>query len=166
MKRKNFMLTQHISYNDMTHSAWADRCHRDNTPDSLQMAALENLCRVLLEPLWCACGPLTIKGAFHSPAVNVAMHETGASLHLTGEAVDLVLPDIEKARDYYRFIVNHVDFDQVFYEYRRNGDIWLHCSVRLDSRENRHQAFPNLVPREQGARGKEQENRRDNDDDV
>lgn len=147
MKRKNFQLTKHISYYDMTRSAWAERYHRDNTPDSLQTAALGNLCRVLLEPLWNHCGPLKIRGAFHAPLVNQALRETGASLHLTGEAVDLWFDDLEQGRDYYRFIVNHVDYDQLYYEYRSNGDIWLHCSVRLDSRNNRHQAFPNLIGR-------------------
>jgi len=148
MKRKNFQLTQHISYYDMTRSAWADRYNRDNTPNSLQTAALENLSRVLLEPLWSQFGPLKIKGAYYSPMVNQALHEPGCSLHQTGEAVDLWFPDIETGRDYYCFIISHVDYDQCFYEFRRNGDIWLHCSVRLDARENRHQAFPNLIKRD------------------
>lgn len=144
MKRMNFQMTEHISYYDVTRSAWAERYHRDNTPDSLQTAALENLCRVLLEPLWCACGPLTIRGAFHSQVVNEGLGEVGGSLHLTGEAVDLA-GDVETLRRYYRFIVSHVNYDQVFFEYRRDGEVWLHCSVRLDDRYNRHQAFPNYT---------------------
>lgn len=148
MKRKNFQLTQHISYYDVTSSDRADRYNRDNTPDSLQTAALENLSRVLLEPLWNYCGPLNIKGAFYSSQVAAALREPGGSLHQTGEAVDLWFNDLETARDYYCFILRHVNFDQMFYEYRRNGDIWLHVSVRLDSRENRHQAFPNYVKHE------------------
>jgi len=145
MKRKNFQLTDHFSYYDLTHSAWAERFHRDNTPDSLQTAALANLCRVLLEPLYGRFGPLTIRGAFHSPLVNEALHEVGCSRHLTGEAVDLAAPDLETLRAYYRFIVAHVDYDQVFFEYRHDGSMWLHCSVCLDPRENRHQAFPNYI---------------------
>lgn len=143
MKRKNFMLTEHFSYYDMTRSPWAERNHRDNTPDSLQTAALENLARQLLEPLYAHVGPVSLRGAFYSPIVAVAMREPGGSRHLTGEAVDLTAPDVETLRQYYRFIVANVNYDQVFYEYRHTGDTWLHCSLCLDDRQNRHQAFPN-----------------------
>ena len=44
------MLTEHFSYNEMTRSTWAQTHRVDNTPDALQLAALENLCRVLLDP--------------------------------------------------------------------------------------------------------------------
>ena len=67
----------------------------------------------------------------------------GGSKHLSGEAVDIRIPDVETGRAYYRWILRHVDFDQLLFEYRRDGAMWLHCSVLLDKRENRHQAFPN-----------------------
>lgn len=143
MKRKNFQLSEHFSYNEMTRSAWAERNHRDNTPDSLQLAALENLCRELLEPLRREFGPIRINSAFRSPMVNEAVHGVGNSKHLTGEAVDIYIPDIETGRAYYRFILRHVDYDQLLFEYRRDGAVWIHCSVCLDPAENRHQAFPN-----------------------
>lgn len=143
MKRKNFQLTEHFSYNEMTRSAWAERHHRDNTPDSLQLAALENLCRVLLEPLRQQFGPILINSAFRSTVVNEGVRGVGNSKHLSGEAVDIRLPDQETGRAYYRWIRQHVDFDQLLFEYRRDGAMWLHCSVCLDPSENRHQAFPN-----------------------
>ena len=143
MKRKNFQLTPHFSYYEMTRSAWAERYHRDNTPDCLQLAALENLCRVLLEPLRAQFGPIRINSAFRSPTVNEGVHGVGASKHLTGEAVDIRIPNVETGRAYYRFILHHVDFDQLLFEHRRDGAMWIHCSVCLDPRENRHQSFPN-----------------------
>ncbi|MBR6276705.1 MAG: peptidase M15 [Prevotella sp.] len=143
MKKKNFMLTPHFSYNEMTRSAWADRHGVDNTPDSLQLAALENLCRVLLEPLRAQFGPIYINSAFRSEKVNTGVHGVGCSKHLSGEAVDIHIENQETGRAYYRFILHHIDFDQLLFEHRRDGAMWLHCSVLLDSRENRHQAFPN-----------------------
>lgn len=143
MKRKNFQLTEHFSYNEMTRSAWADRHHLDNTPDSLQTAALENLCRVLLEPLRRQFGIIRINSAFRSMVVNEGVHGVGNSKHLTGEAVDINIPDLDTGRAYYCWIVKHVDYDQLLFEHRRDGAMWLHCSVCLDPRENRHQAFPN-----------------------
>ena len=143
MKKKNFMLTPHFSYNEMTGSAWADRHGVDNTPDALQLAALENLCRVLLEPLRAQFGPIYINSAFRSEKVNTGVHGVGCSKHLSGEAVDIHIENQETGRAYYRFILHHIDFDQLLFEHRRDGAMWLHCSVLLDSRENRHQAFPN-----------------------
>lgn len=143
MKRKNFQLTPHFSYYEMTRSAWAERYHRDNTPDCLQLAALENLCRVLLEPLRAQFGPIRINSAFRSPLVNEGVGGVGNSKHLLGEAVDIYLPNLETGRAYYRWIVANVDFDQLLFEHRRDGAMWIHCSVCLDPRENRHQSFPN-----------------------
>ena len=70
MKRKNFQLTEHFSYYEMTRSAWAERNHVDNTPDCLQQAAMENLCRTVLEPLRAKFGPIRINSGFRSPLVN------------------------------------------------------------------------------------------------
>lgn len=143
MKRKNFLITKHFSYDELTHSAWADRNGVDNTPDCLQLAALENLCRKLLEPLRKQFGPIIINSAFRSPRVNEGVHGVGASKHLSGEAVDIRVPDLETGRAYYRFISQHCDVDQLLFEYNSKGAMWLHCSVCLDERENRHQLFPN-----------------------
>jgi len=144
MKRNEKMLTEHFSYNEMTRSQWAEKHKVDNTPDELQLAALINLCRVLLEPLRRQFGPIVINSAFRSERVNEGVHGVGASKHLSGEAVDIHLPDIETGRAYYCFILKNIDFDQLLFEYRkRDGACWLHCSVLLDSAQNRHQAFPN-----------------------
>lgn len=143
MKRENFQLTEHFSYYEMTRSAWAEQHQVTNNPGKLQLAALTNLCRVLLEPLRREFGPIRINSAFRSPLVNEGVHGVGMSKHLSGEAVDIHVPDLETGRAYFRFIVNHVDYDQVLFEYRRDGAMWLHCSVCLDSHENRHQSFPN-----------------------
>ena len=143
MKKKDFMLTEHFSYKEMTRSAWAEKHGADNTPDALQLAALTNLCRVLLEPLRRQFGPIVINSGFRSEAVNAGVHGVGLSKHLSGEAVDIRIADQETGCAYYRFILANVDFDQLLFEHRRDGAMWLHCSVMLDPRENRHQAFPN-----------------------
>ena len=142
-KRKNYQLTEHFSYNEMTRSAWAERNNVDNTPDALQLLALENLCRKLLEPLRQEFGPIRINSGFRCPLVNEGVHGVGNSKHLSGEAADIYLPEEETGRAYVRFIKQHVDFDQLLFEYNRHGGMWIHCSVCLDERENRHQCFPN-----------------------
>ena len=137
------MLTEHFSYNEMTRSTWAETHRVDNIPDALQLSALINLCHVLLEPLRRQFGTIHINSGFRSEAVNTGVHGVGASKHLTGEAVDIRIPDVETGRAYYRFILQNIDFDQLLFEYNRHGGMWIHCSVCLDPKQNRHQAFKN-----------------------
>lgn len=143
MKRPDFQLTPHFSYNEMTFSAWAAAHQVDNTPDCMQQAALENLCRKFMEPLHGHFGTIKVLSAFRTEEVNFGHHGVGCSKHLTGEAVDIALPDEQTGRAYFRFLKTLPDIDQLFFEYNRHGDMWLHLSSCLDPRDNRHQLFPN-----------------------
>lgn len=142
-KRKNFMLSPHFSYDEMTRSAWAEEHGIDNTPDDLQLAALINLCWKLGEPLREVFGPIVVSSGFRSEEVNRGVHGVGNSKHLSGEAMDIHLTSKEKGQEYFNFICKNVDYDQLLFEFNRNGGMWLHCSVCFDSKENRHQAFRN-----------------------
>jgi hypothetical protein len=143
MARKDFQLTEHFSYHEMTRSMWAEKRHVDNTPNSLQLAALENLCRRVLEPLRRQFGPIRINSGFRSERVNEGVHGVGQSKHLSGEAADIHLPNLETGRAYFRFIKQHCDIDQLLFEYNSSGAMWIHVSCCLDPNENRHQVFPN-----------------------
>ena len=143
MKKEKVMLTEHFSYEEMTRSDWATEHNADNTPDALALMALKNLCQKVLEPLRREFGPICINSGYRSPKVNEGVHGVGNSKHLTGEAVDIRLPNQETGRAYFRFIKSHCDIDQLLFEYNRAGAIWIHCSVCLDDRCNRHQVFPN-----------------------
>ena len=57
--------------------------------------------------------------------------------------MDIHRPSRERGMEYFRFIEKNVDFDQLLFEYNRKGVAWIHCSVCLDPKENRHQAFKN-----------------------
>ncbi len=143
MTKKDIQLTPHFSLREMTHSAWAEAHHVDNTPNALQTAALENLCRTVLEPLRQKFGPILINSGFRSPRVNAAVHGVGASKHLSGEAADIRIPDLATGRAYYRFLCTLKDIDQLLFEYNRAGAMWIHVSSCLNPAENRNQHFPN-----------------------
>jgi len=143
MEKKNFLLTPHFSYEEMTRSAWAEAHNVDNTPDELQLLGLFNLCQRLLEPLREVFGPIRINSAFRCPEVNEGVGGVGGSKHLTGEAADIWLPSREAGLEYFRFIEKNVDFDQLLFEFNRRGAMWIHCSVLLDATLHRHQAFKN-----------------------
>lgn len=142
MARKNFMLSPHFSYEEMTHSDWAERHGIENTPDELQLAGLINLAWKM-EPLREMFGPIRVNSAFRNPEVNEGVHGVGNSKHLSGEAMDIHIPSLAVGKEYYMFIKKNIDFDQLLFEYNRSGSMWIHCSICLDQKENRHQAINN-----------------------
>lgn len=143
METKNLMLSPHFSYEEMTRSAWAEENGVDNTPDELQLAGLINLCWKLGEPLREVFGPIHVNSAFRCQAVNEGVHGVGNSKHLSGEAMDIYLPSEKLGKEYFMFIQKNVDFDQLLFEHNRSGAMWIHCSVCLDPKENRHMAINN-----------------------
>ena len=143
MERKNLMLSPHFSYEEMTRSAWAEENGVDNTPDDLQLAGLINLCWKLGEPLRETFGPIRVNSGFRCQAVNEGVHGVGNSKHLSGEAIDIYLPSEKLGKEYFMFIQKNVDFDQLLFEHNRSGAIWIHCSVCLNPKENRHMAISN-----------------------
>lgn len=143
MERKNLMLSPHFSYEEMTRSAWAEENGVDNTPDDLQLAGLINLCWKLGEPLRETFGPIRVNSGFRCQAVNEGVHGVGNSKHLSGEAMDIYLPSEKLGKEYFMFIQKNVDFDQLLFEHNRSGAMWIHCSVCLDPKENRHMAINN-----------------------
>lgn len=147
MARKNFMLSPHFSYEEMTRSAWAEAHHVENTPDELQLAALINLCWKLGEPLREMFGPIRVNSGFRCPRVNEGVGGVGNSRHLSGEAMDIYIPNRERGKEYYLFIRKNIDFDQLLFEYNKRGGMWIHCSVCLDPKENRHLAIMNYQAR-------------------
>lgn len=143
METKNLMLSPHFSYEEMTRSAWAEENGVDNTPDDLQLAGLINLCWKLGEPLRETFGPIRVNRGFRCQAVNEGVHGVGNSKHLSGEAMDIYLPSEKLGKEYFLFIQKNVDFDQLLFEHNRNGALWIHCSVCLNPKENRHMAIMN-----------------------
>ena len=121
---------------------WGDH---DNTPTSWEVIIhLRQLSREVLQPLRDHYGrPLRIVCGYRTEALNMALHGVGASLHVIGCAADLWLPDIDTGRQWYYWLVNHVDFDQVFLEVSHHGDRCLHVSHQPDYKSNRHMSFFN-----------------------
>ena len=137
------MLSPHFSYEEMTRSAWAEANGVDNTPDELQLAGLINLAWKM-EPLREMFGPIRVNSAFRCPQVNEGVHGVGNSKHLSGEAMDIHIPSQAVGLEYFKFILKNIDFDQLLFEHNRKGGMWIHCSICLDPKENRHQAFRNF----------------------
>ena len=148
-KQNDIQLSEHFTLSEFTKSITADRLGIENKPDYRQRLALQHLCREVLEPLRQHYGkPIRITSGFRCEALNKAVGGVGRSQHLFGEAADLSVPNEQVARDWFQWIVNNTDFDQLLFEHsRRYHNCWLHISCRWDSSRNRHMAIFNYQAR-------------------
>lgn len=132
-------LTPHFKLYEFTRSGVAADHDLPNCPNAAQTAALEALCQNVLEPLRHRFGPIVISSGFRSPAVNRLIPGAApASQHTKGEAADIVVGTPERATALYRFIRDHLDFDQLIWEpIDAPVPRWIHVSYTR-RRKNRH----------------------------
>ena len=145
----NYRLSEHFRLGEFTKSITAERLGIINDPDYEQILAMKHLCREVLEPLRQHYGkPIRITSGYRCEPLNMAVGGVGSSQHMVGEAADLSVPSEEVARDWFQWIVNNTDFDQLLFEHsRRYHNCWLHISCRWDSSHNRHMAIFNYQAR-------------------
>ena len=135
------MISGHISYKEGVYSRTATRLDISNEPNSEQM---DNMCLIaeeVFEPLrsWVG-GPIKINSFFRSPELNKAIGGSGKSQHCHGQAIDL---DDTFGRannaEMYEFIKEHLDFDQMIWEFgNEDNPDWVHVSyVSEDKNRNR-----------------------------
>ena len=152
----NLRLSEHFTLGEFTNSITAKRLRIANEPDFEQVLALRQLCQEVLEPLRRHYGkPIRITSGYRCPLLNEAVGGVGNSQHQWGEAADLSVPSEAVARDWFKWIVHHTDFDQLLFEHsRRLRNCWLHVSCKTDitlnatphsdhRSENRHQSIFN-----------------------
>lgn len=132
-------LTPHFMLYELTRSGVAADHNLANRPDAAQTAALEALCRHVLEPLRHRFGPIVVSSGYRSPAVNRLIPGAApTSQHLRGEAADIVIGTPERGVALYRYIRDRLDFDQLIWEpIGAEQPRWLHVSYTL-RRKNRH----------------------------
>jgi len=134
-------ISEHISYKEGVYSRTATRLDIDNEPNNEQMDNMCLLAQEVFEPLrmWVG-GPIKINSFFRSPKLNKAIGGSTKSQHCHGQAIDI---DDTFGRatnaEMYDFIKEHLDFDQMIWEFgdEDNPD-WVHVSyVSEDKNRNR-----------------------------
>ena len=134
-------ISEHISYKEGVYSRTATRLDIDNEPNNEQMDNMCLLAQEVFEPLrmWVG-GPIKINSFFRSPKLNKAIGGSTKSQHCHGQAIDI---DDTFGRatntEMYDFIKEHLDFDQMIWEFgdEDNPD-WVHISyVSEDKNRNR-----------------------------
>ena len=135
------MISKHISYKESVYSNTATRRGIDNTPNDEQLNNMELIANEVFEPLreWVS-GSIKINSFFRCPELNTAIGGSGKSQHCKGQAIDID-DTFGKATnaEMYNFIKEHLDFDQMIWEFGDDDNpAWVHVSyVSPEKNRNR-----------------------------
>lgn len=119
-------ISPNFSLGEMLKSATADARKIANNPNTLQLMALRELCRNVLEKVRTKFGPVRVTSGFRI--------FTPDSQHGKGEAGDFEVPGIAN-RTVAEWIRDTLRFDQLILEAYSKSDPnagWIHCSYRVD----------------------------------
>ena len=135
------MISKHISYKEGVYSNTATRKGIDNTPNDDQLSNMELVAEEVFEPLRSYVGgPIKINSFFRCPELNTAIGGSHKSQHCKGQAIDI---DDNYGRvnnaEMYHFIKEHLDFDQLIWEFGDDDNPnWVHVSyVSREDNRNR-----------------------------
>jgi len=125
------MISKHISYKEGVYSTTALRRGIENTPNEEQLKNMETLAKEIFEPLRIYVGgPIKINSFFRSADLNKAIGGSTTSQHCKGQAMDID-DTFGKATnaEMYHFIKEHLDFDQMIWEFGNDDNPnWVHVS--------------------------------------
>lgn len=124
----DFQLSKHFWLSEFTRSATAIKHGIDNTPDADSVAALQDLCINVLEPLRRRFGVIRITSGYRCLKLNMMVGGSRTSQHLFGEAADIHVGSEEVARKYFYFIKENLEFDQMLLEMKKGHVHCLHIS--------------------------------------
>ena len=137
------MISNHISYKEGVYSNTALRRDIDNIPNEKQLTNMKLLAEKVFEPLRSYVnGPIKINSFFRSVDLNKAIGGSSKSQHCKGQAIDL--DDTFKRStnaEMYEFIKEHLDFDQLIWEFGDDKNPnWVHVSY-VSPKENRNRCL-------------------------
>jgi zinc D-Ala-D-Ala carboxypeptidase len=137
------MISEHISYREGTRSNTATRRGIDNTPSNEQLDCMEKIAEEIFEPLRAyAGGPIKINSFFRCPKLNKAIGGSSKSQHCKGQAIDIddTFGHLTNA-EMYHFIKEHLDFDQMIWEFGNDDNPdWVHVSY-VSPEDNRRRCL-------------------------
>lgn len=135
-------LTEHFSLSEFEFSSTARaRGINNHCPESL-IPNLKNLCEQVLEPLReHVQEPVIISSGYRCPQLNRLVGGVSNSQHITGEACDIHLCDQKKLREWFAWLMDNVNADQIILERasKTSSHYWIHVSCKANPSENRHQ---------------------------
>lgn len=126
-------LGDHFTLKEMCKSGTAMRHGIDNTPNTVQIAALKCLVKHCLDPIRKHYGiGYSPSSAFRCDRLNTILGSNSRSSHPKGEAADIEVPTIDNM-ELAKWCSENLEFDQLILEYYEEGDPssgWVHISFR------------------------------------
>tara|TARA_R110002020_G_scaffold474917_1_gene707934 strand:- start:624 stop:1082 length:459 start_codon:yes stop_codon:yes gene_type:complete len=136
-------ISKHISSKESVYSRTAQRLDIDNTPTKEHKENMIKLAEEIFEPLRSyAGGPIKINSFYRSPKLNKAIGGSSKSQHCNGQAIDIddTFGRLTNA-EMYQFIKQHLDFDQMIWEFgNEDNPNWVHVSY-VSPQENRNRCL-------------------------
>jgi len=124
-------ISEHISYKEGIYSRTATRLNITNEPDEDQMYYMQLLADEVFEPLRAYVGgPIKINSFYRCRQLNKAIGGSIKSQHCKGQAMDIddTFGRMTNA-EMYHFIKEHLDFDQMIWEFGDDDNPnWVHVS--------------------------------------
>jgi hypothetical protein len=137
------MISKHISDKEGVYSRTAIRLNIDNTPTKEHKLNMTRLAEEVFEPLRAYVGgPIKINSFYRSPKLNTAIGGSTKSQHCHGQAIDIddTFGRMTNA-EMYEFIKEHLDFDQMIWEFGDDENPnWVHVSY-VSPEENRNRCL-------------------------
>lgn len=118
-------LSEHFTYEELTHSEIAERLGLDNTPDEKVKANLVRLARMLEDVRRILQRPIMVNSAYRSPKVNEAVGSKPTSQHCLGCAADIKVPGLTPNDIVNLVVKSNIEYDQLIREF----DSWVHISI-------------------------------------
>ena len=125
------MISKHISYKEGVYSTTALRRNIENKPNEDQLANMKLIGEKIFEPLReYVSGPIKINSFFRGADLNKAIGGSTRSQHCKGQAMDIDDTFGYKTNaEMYKFIKEHLDFDQMIWEFgNEDNPNWVHVS--------------------------------------
>ena len=143
MARKNFKISEHLSYYEVIKSQTAVRQQINSEPDEIQLANIRRLAENIFEPLREIVStergensPLRINSCFRSKELNLAIGGSRTSDHCEGNAMDIDIDGLYDENDLinadlFYIIEEQLPFDQLIWEFGdENNPNWVHVGFR------------------------------------
>ena len=125
------MISKHISEREGVYSTTATRRGIVNVPNVEELNNMRLLAKEVFEPLRTYVGgPIKINSFFRCSELNKAIGGSSKSQHCKGQAIDIddTFGRMTNAEMYY-WIKEHLDFDQMIWEFGDDDNpAWVHVS--------------------------------------
>lgn len=143
----DIQLSPHFKLSEFTRSSTATARHIDNSPSEEIVKNLKFLCEHILEPLRQHFNtPIIIGSGYRCSKLNAAVGGVKTSNHQYGYAADLHLPSNAIGREWFLWLMDNCQFDELIWEHSTptSKDYWIHVAIRRNG-TNRQKVVQNLT---------------------